>query len=744
MSAISKIFSKASKAKDFYWAVVIEPAWIQAGVWAIADGKAELISQSPQAAWSSFEDFVDAVDTAMSAAIQDLPSDLTVEPQKTVFGVTEQWVENGEIRPQYLGELKRVCTKLGVTPSGFVVLSEAIAHLIKSKEGAPLTGAVLRFSKDDIGLSIFTAGKVAGSTEIARSVSVGDDVVEGLARFADGRFAPTRLLLYDGKEGDLEEARQALMAVDWAGQKELNLLHPPKVDIIKPEEKILAVTLAGASELADINMVFTPDEQPAKPQESDNLGFVVGEDVSDNLDMPTQQEQAPPANAFQPRAVLGGVAAGLGKLTSLAKGAGSRFAARKRVDEGAALERQIGEPALKSTPVAARMSPLTGMLKRIDFSFSKNTWTVGLVVFGLLVLAGFGYWWFYPKAEVTVYVSPKRLEENMTVLLDTSAGSVDKEKLVVPATQITTTISGDKTKSATGGKTVGERAKGEATIYRVGSAVSLNSGTLLTGPGGLKFTLDSDYTVASGSASTPGETKVNMTAADIGAEYNLASGASFSVGNFSSVDIEAKNDIAFTGGSSRDVSAVSQDDIDTLEEQLTKELLTKANDSLTGELGPDDLLVDGVTTSTAIQKDFSNKEGDETDSVKLDLELKVIGYKVKKADLVGLVTESLASKVPDGFILRDDQVNLSFALSPDADDTLLVDTRVVANLLPDVNPDEVADKILGKYPQLADGFLNSIPGFVRAEIKLKPKLPGKLGTLPRVKSHIAVTIAAER
>ena len=40
--------------------------------------------------------------------------------------------------------------------------------------------------------------------------------------------------------------------------------------------------------------------------------------------------------------------------------------------------------------------------------------------------------------------------------------------------------------------------------------------------------------------------------------------------------------------------------------------------------------------------------------------------------------------------------------------------------------------------------LTSIDGFESAEIKLKPKLPGRLGTLPRLEKNITVVVAASK
>ena len=88
--------------------------------------------------------------------------------------------------------------------------------------------------------------------------------------------------------------------------------------------------------------------------------------------------------------------------------------------------------------------------------------------------------------------------------------------------------------------------------------------------------------------------------------------------------------------------------------------------------------------------------------------------------------------MPSGFVLKDDQLAYEFI----ANDNNGFDVRLIANLLPNIDPNEVAKKIAGKYPTLAEDYLSNMAGFARAEFRLKPYLPGKLGTLPHVPKKI--------
>src|SRR3990170_4522634 len=147
------------KEKEYFWSLIIEPGWVQAGVWNIEGEKAEVISISPTTAWETEGELLGAADAALSAAVQNLPD------------------------------------------------------------------------------------------------TMADDVAEGLARFSGSEAFPSRIILYNGKEGELEEVKQTLLNVSWESFEKIKFLHSPKVEIVTPERKVLAVSLAGASEIANVTGV---------------------------------------------------------------------------------------------------------------------------------------------------------------------------------------------------------------------------------------------------------------------------------------------------------------------------------------------------------------------------------------------------------------------------------------------------------------------------------------------------------
>ncbi|MBI2007556.1 MAG: baseplate J/gp47 family protein [Candidatus Blackburnbacteria bacterium] len=757
------IFKKQQEIEHL-WSLVVARNWVEAGIWRVIGEKVEVVAQGGAASWQ--EDNPDtlmiAADSSLSAAAAILAEDVT-EPTRVVFGLLPSWIEKGGIKKERLEILKKLCKELELKPAGFVVIPEAIAHFQKAKEGALLNALLVGLAEDFIDLSFIQAGKILGTVEVARSISLGQDIAEGLARLPVVPQYPSRILLYDHRAGNLDEARQNLINVEWRDLK-VTFLHTPKVEILPEDVGISAVSLAGGIEVAQARTVEFPGKEegeevktgvesealggePEKELEEvsiEELGFIKGSDAA-------QQEVKNPA--YAPPA--DGASVGRQKEESL-----------KREGEEAA-EEEVEET--EKEPVPPKVSRGLPSLPKLSlptktWAFSPPSLSFGsgafrfagifaVVFFFLLALGGVLYW-YLPKAQITVYVAPKTLEKSVEFTADPQVSVISQADKTVPARKLETSVSGEKTGRASGTKTVGDRAKGKVVIYNAGGSTTLKSGVVFTGPNSLKFTLDSDTPVASGSSSAnPSRTTVSVTASDIGAQYNLVSGTEFSVGNFAKSALSAKNEEVLSGGTSREVSAVSKEDAATLEKELSEELLQKGAGSIGASLKKEDVLIEGSALLEPTSKTFSNKVGEETTTLKLSIEGKVIAFVMPADALNALIKAALESDIPSGFVLRQDQVEVSYKRKEQEERKEKKETvkeqnifiaEVKANLLPKVDTDQISRAVAGKYQNVAKDYLAKIPGFTRAEVDFSIRLPGKLETLPRIPKNIKVEVIAER
>jgi len=478
-------------------------------------------------------------------------------------------------------------------------------------------------------------------------------------------------------------------------QKHLPFLHFPKVEILPAEFSIRSIALSGGSEVAQSIGLISPTAEsepeietaPIPTHTASDLGFVTDTDI----------RQTPPPEP---------------------------------------------EPTpLVAPPPPAPVKPKFVMPKFVlpKFSFPKSSALV-LVIIGIVAIFGLGIaaYWMLPKASVTLFVTPKHLEQQFDIV----AGGAD-----LPADKLEVSVSDEKTADTTGSKIVGDKATGSVTITNnVGTSRALAAGTVITSPSGLKFVLDESANVASASGDAtniqPGKVTVKVTASQIGADSNLSAGTIFRVGTFSSLETAGKNDAAFSGGTSRQAKAVSKDDITKLKTSLSDDLKSKAREELMKQLSGDQTIIAESITLQVTSEDFNHKEGDEADSLNLKLSIKAQGLAVSKSELDKIVADQIGPEIPSGFSLDKSEISQNFSVKKTDKTTVTFQAKVTAILLPDINTTEVAKNISGKYPDQARDYLATLPSVGQIDILITPKLPSFLATLPRVAKNITISTQA--
>lgn len=699
--------------KELYWSLVLEENWVQSGIWYIGESAAQVISVSTGAAWETDEELTEAVDAVLSSAVQNLPEDYQ-EPTKTVFGVPSSWVKEGEITSEYLDKIKRLCTDLSLTPVGFVVLPEAIAHLYKSEEGAPVSTIIIGLGRESIEISVFKLGTLVGTTQVSRSVTLIEDVIEGLSRFESAAPLPSRVIIYDGKGSELSEAKEIIMQASWEDNGKINFLHTPKAEILTPERKVLATSLAGANEIGSVSAVVTNElDSQVEEVTPNDFGFSVNQDVSQIL----EASQVLDTKNVEPVAQSINIPSGSSK---------------------------VSEYLQKTKNLFHNFSNKFTFHSSQDSSKTKRPTIVAAIIIAMFLVVGGYIWWFYPKANIVIYASPKKFEQEADISF-TSGGEADLEKGLISAEFVTSKVSGDKTKATTGTKTVGDKAKGSVRVQN-GTAfpINLTSGIFLISSGGLKFGLDNSASVSAAlSPTSPGTATVSVTADTIGAEFNLPKDEVFKVGNYPKAEVDGTSTADFSGGSSQEISAVDKNDQTTLESQLLDELVLKAKDELGGGVTESQIFVNDLAGVDTVSKTFDHKINEEATNLKLSLSLSAKGVVADKSKLFEYARKVLKDKVPSGFVLRDTQIDFKFTFVDQVDNLVNYKVVVSANFLPEVSTESLVKQIAGKTKDVTERYLSGIPGFTRAKVTIKPKLPGFFGTLPRISKNISIEIVPE-
>ncbi len=745
-------FLSKQDSGEYYFALTIGFSNVTAAVWGIERGRLEIISSNVQP-YASPHDLTQAANYALDIALADfLP-----EPEQVLFGVPETWLQDENLKPEYLEMLKKMVKELGLSPMAYVSTSHAIAHLLQKQQGAPLA-AVLVENTDPLNVSVVKSGKVVGSKKHRRTSDLPKDIERALVAFEGIEVLPSKIIMVGG-DGD-GKLKEELSGYSWMGH--LPFLHLPKIEIMPAETTLEAICFAGASEL-DPSVSFHPKHQ--KENHGHHKAALVNSmDDEEEVVSPHHSRRG----AHQPEHEE------VGSLEE--EGETARFALDEDMPQthnlpakrqAAVMEEYEEEPDL---PVASSAGAGGGLLANLLAFLPFGGGGAGrrepgvhhggggvsniiknkFLILGFVLILGLGAAYvFLLKAEVKLFIDMQTLSKDSTIIADPSITAVDESSKKIPGTVLDTQVEGSAKGTATGKKQVGESAKGTVIIYnKTSGPKSLNAGTILIGPDNLQFKIDTGVEIASQSAVDGGisfgKATVNATAAQIGPDSNIAAGKELSIKDISAENISAKVDQAFSGGVSKDVAVVTADDQKKLLAQLSSELRTKSKDQIQAKLTNGFKIIESGISEQIISQNYSKKVGDQASDFTLEMVAKYKGTAYNEADLKTLVSKMLNTNVPEGFELDLSQSTTQAEITQvGKDGTLTFTAKYNAKLKPKVDEAQIKKSIAGLSKEAADNKLREIKNVIGTQILIKPALPKPLDLLPFWPENINLEVTAK-
>lgn len=277
------------------------------------------------------------------------------------------------------------------------------------------------------------------------------------------------------------------------------------------------------------------------------------------------------------------------------------------------------------------------------------------IIFGglaLVALIGFLVWAIVYAPSATVTITAKTTEVGVDVPLvltldgESNIGS-NTLRPEVQESKKTDTI--DFT--ATGEKEVGEKATGKLTLRNSADSdsISVPAGTRFSS-GDYTFTSDSAATVpgarVSGGSIVAGEASVNVTAASIGADYNLPSRS-----YRSEVDGIAARGGNMSGGSKKTVKVVSDEDVTKAQESVKEQDQDAMKADLKKQFANGVIVIDESFAVNTGESQVSPAVGEEADNAKLTVETTYTILGLKKDEVNELLDATIGTEIEG----RDDQ-----------------------------------------------------------------------------------------
>lgn len=364
----------------------------------------------------------------------------------------------------------------------------------------------------------------------------------------------------------------------------------------------------------------------------------------------------------------------------------------------------------------------------------------------LIIILGAAGYYFLPKTTVTVLVASMSVDESTVLSVDPKSTIADPKGKIIPGKTQEQSVSGEKTVAITGKKNIGDPAKGTVTIYnKITSGRTFSKGTVLT-TGGVAFTLDGDVSIASASESigsiTFGKATANVTAKDIGPNGNVSASSEFTFSNVSATSVSARNETAFTGGTSKQVTVVSRADQDALVKALTDELVSQAKQQLLTSGASGDRLIDSTIKTEVAEKVFNAELNQEAKELHGKVTIKVSGISVSDSDIQSVLLSLVEQKVPAGYRLAPEQTNVTTSnVTVKKDGTITLTAKLTAVSLPQIDSDGLKTKLVGKPVSEATQILRTTQGVAGAEYRFT--LSPSESRLPINRNNITITVAVQ-
>src|SRR3989344_3204963 len=550
---------------EYFFALNIGSEILGVAVWAIDSGKLKVINHV-FSEYSGVEELISITDKLLDQVL----GDSNLEPQKILFGVPDSWLADDNLKDSQLKILRSLVKELELQPLAYVATSQALTHYLENRDGAPTTAILIGINKKSVYVTLSRAGKLDGTKVVPRGDNLGEDIQKGLLLFSEVEVLPSRILIYGNK--DMEKHKSQLLPFPWMAQ--LSFLHFPKIDVLDGDIEIKSITFAGAVEI-DSNIklettipvetsnlnTFKVEEKTVKKKDlaSNDPGFIAGDVLDRQVSEPQLEDGRPVDETDEYIGELEDNETPINRYTELSP--------RLEVDPAQSV---VVSPD-KELVGSKNKGKFLGKLPVLNLTLrAKKILILPVLVLVILLVA----YLTLIKATVIVYVEPRILEKDTQVTADPKVSQVDEQNKIIPGEIVEVQVSGTDKSPVTGKKQVGDPAKGQVTIYnKINESKTFSKGTSLVGPGGLKFILDTSVTIASQSAVEGGisfgKNSVGVKASDIGADGNLPSGSEMIVSNLATSQVSAKAEGNFSGGTSKEVTVVTDADQKKLLAQLS-------------------------------------------------------------------------------------------------------------------------------------------------------------------------------
>jgi len=353
-----------------------------------------------------------------------------------------------------------------------------------------------------------------------------------------------------------------------------------------------------------------------------------------------------------------------------------------------------------------------------------------LLIIGAVILLGLGWWWAFwlaPKAIIAIDAQTSEVDIAFEFTADSQLSEDDFDKNLFAAQKVEQTKTVTEEFTPTGKKNIGDKASGPVEVRNEsGVPHTIESGTIFTSGGGLKFEATETATVPGATVDENGNKvlgTVDMQLRSVapGTQYNLASGEVYDIDGVGSLVYGVGGQMS--GGTDKNVTVVAQKDVDAAKKKLQSADKEAGISDLRDELSEDMVPINETYQIKLGEVTALPSVGQEADRGNVSAEATLTMLAVKRDTLTKALEDFLNAKIEGGnqTIYQSGIDNLVFAPVDDATaNTAVLELTTTGFIGPNLNTGQLAEEISGmKYSETVN-YIKSRPGVVEVDVNFEP------------------------
>lgn len=340
-----------------------------------------------------------------------------------------------------------------------------------------------------------------------------------------------------------------------------------------------------------------------------------------------------------------------------------------------------------------------------------------------------------PQTSVVVTVAAEPFEKALPITVDQDAKSVDEAGQVVPGELLEVTNDDARRVVATGKKDVGGKAKGQVTITNAWDAnpIRFTAGAKFTASDGKVFSLVDAVTVPGATAAikegqlvtNPGTVATTIQAEEPGESHNIKP-SRFTIDGYAKQQdkLYAESAKEFSGGFTKQVTVLTQGDIDAAKDALAQDLQKEAIEQIKKDAKDRKLINEAINQEIVSVDTNPSKPDTETEYFDIKVKAKHQAMVFDEKQVQSVVDKALRQEVPEDKELllgEGDEFVVSVLGNDYANGKLELESKVKTKIGTRVDAGQAKQGLSGKTESAARDQLAKLPNVKEVAIYTFPR-----------------------